>query len=490
MFDDGSSPLTRGKPCLALLACICLRLIPAHAGKTACRPSTTWSWGAHPRSRGENSLALPRARQRRGSSPLTRGKRVSRSPLTRRRGLIPAHAGKTRHGRQTWVDPGAHPRSRGENPGLIAPMVSSVGSSPLTRGKHHHCHYRRPQRGLIPAHAGKTRSSAPTTRSLRAHPRSRGENAGSCGPPHVPRGSSPLTRGKLAGLGYSSAWGGLIPAHAGKTTTPLPRSRSWWAHPRSRGENDAGAPHPRARFGSSPLTRGKLDVGVGVDQVGGLIPAHAGKTFSRSARAVGATAHPRSRGENPATSRVSPCREGSSPLTRGKLIPVEGRFLVERLIPAHAGKTCGTTPQMMSTGAHPRSRGENGLLRRLLSSVAGSSPLTRGKRDSIPRRRMGRGLIPAHAGKTLVVCAQQLAARAHPRSRGENTRKSVRGSITAGSSPLTRGKLGKSEPRDPLGGLIPAHAGKTHVWVGPAVSCQAHPRSRGENILRSSAAHR
>ena len=237
MFDDGSSPLTRGKPCLALLACICLRLIPAHAGKTACRPSTTWSWGAHPRSRGENSLALPRARQRRGSSPLTRGKRVSRSPLTRRRGLIPAHAGKTRHGRQTWVDPGAHPRSRGENPGLIAPMVSSVGSSPLTRGKHHHCHYRRPQRGLIPAHAGKTRSSAPTTRSLRAHPRSRGENAGSCGPPHVPRGSSPLTRGKLAGLGYSSAWGGLIPAHAGKTTTPLPRSRSWWAHPRSRGEN-------------------------------------------------------------------------------------------------------------------------------------------------------------------------------------------------------------------------------------------------------------
>ena len=192
------------------------------------------------------------------------------------------------------------------------------GSSPLTRGKPCLALLACICLRLIPAHAGKTRSSAPTTRSLRAHPRSRGENAGSCGPPHVPRGSSPLTRGKLAGLGYSSAWGGLIPAHAGKTTTPLPRSRSWWAHPRSRGENDAGAPHPRARFGSSPLTRGKLDVGVGVDQVGGLIPAHAGKTFSRSARAVGATAHPRSRGENPATSRVSPCREGSSPLTRGK----------------------------------------------------------------------------------------------------------------------------------------------------------------------------
>ena len=53
--------------------------------------------------------------------------------------------------------------------------------------------------------------------------------------------------------------------------------------------------------------------------------------------------------------------------------------------------------------------------------------------------------------------------------------------VSAGSSPLTRGK-------HPLGvtfrahdGLIPAHAGKTRVVVLRAGQVGAHPRSRGEN---------
>ena len=52
-------------------------------------------------------------------------------------------------------------------------------------------------------------------------------------------GSSPLTRGKLVmGLGPFGGVG-LIPAHAGKTArTASPRAQHW-AHPRSRGENRA-----------------------------------------------------------------------------------------------------------------------------------------------------------------------------------------------------------------------------------------------------------
>ena len=72
--------------------------------------------------------------------------------------------------------------------------------------------------------------------------------------------------------------GGLIPAHAGKTHTRPSRAYPSAAHPRSRGENTHAAQSRLSLGGSSPLTRGKLDVGVGVDQVGGLIPAHAGKT--------------------------------------------------------------------------------------------------------------------------------------------------------------------------------------------------------------------
>ena len=71
---------------------------------------------------------------------------------------------------------------------------------------------------------------------------------------------------------------------------------------------------------------------------------------------------------------------------------------------------------------------------------AGSSPLTRGKHAVMAANPIGLGLIPAHAGKTenkqLII--ETLAA--HPRSRGENWCKPVARGLSAGSSPLTRGK--------------------------------------------------
>ena len=51
---------------------------------------------AHPRSRGENASARALARGPGGSSPLTRGKPCMRAARRGTRGLIPAHAGKTR----------------------------------------------------------------------------------------------------------------------------------------------------------------------------------------------------------------------------------------------------------------------------------------------------------------------------------------------------------------------------------------------------------
>ena len=70
------------------------------------------------------------------------------------------------------------------------------------------------------------------------------------------------------------------------------------AHPRSRGENTVGGSPIKARWGSSPLTRGKLVPVLDEDAVAGLIPAHAGKTARPGRRGVAVGAHPRSRGEN------------------------------------------------------------------------------------------------------------------------------------------------------------------------------------------------
>ena len=116
--------------------------------------------------------------------------------------------------------------------------------------------------------------------------------------PELPEGSSPLTRGKLQHRRVGHDGRGLIPAHAGKTVPDWEHKALPGAHPRSRGENDPWSPTRAPCLGSSPLTRGKLEIDSTVARRGRLIPAHAGKTVASSVVTICAAAHPRSRGEN------------------------------------------------------------------------------------------------------------------------------------------------------------------------------------------------
>ena len=257
----GSSPLTRGKRAFTLSCC--------------------WSCLAHPRSRGENIPANSAERIDRGSSPLTRGKPAAGPAFGQHPGLIPAHAGKTRAARRTWIARWAHPRSRGENSTMPTDLKVSAGSSPLTRGKRRRERPGHRDRRLIPAHAGKTEGERARYADDGAHPRSRGENFSRPAKRCSLRGSSPLTRGKLALKALDDTRAGLIPAHAGKTSEAIRRSCLIWAHPRSRGENRTGGAGVFVAAGSSPLTRGKLTLDDPGHVMRGLIPAHAGKTFPR-----------------------------------------------------------------------------------------------------------------------------------------------------------------------------------------------------------------
>ena len=274
------------------------RLIPAHAGKTP--PPTRSHHGAwaHPRSRGENHSQTPALSQRRGSSPLTRGKRARCRSVGGASGLIPAHAGKTSTRRGSPSPSWAHPRSRGENDLQGAQSCGYTGSSPLTRGKPFGGLLGHGQGGLIPAHAGKTHPPRDYPRRAQAHPRSRGENVAD------------------VRVARSAEW--LIPAHAGKTWCLFGGVLARWAHPRSRGENRMGLATQPGEWGSSPLTRGKLRSGMTAMLPRGLIPAHAGKTGGQVPALAGFGAHPRSRGENRFQSSRGSSFRGSSPLTRGK----------------------------------------------------------------------------------------------------------------------------------------------------------------------------
>ena len=254
-------------------------------------------------------------------------------------------------------------------------------------------------------------------------------------------GSSPLTRGKLELDAHARRIPRLIPAHAGKTQTPQTINCGGTAHPRSRGENAYQFPSRLIWSGSSPLTRGKLDRPESPAPGPRLIPAHAGKTSAPVPLVPVLQAHPRSRGENSPVSSSIGSVAGSSPLTRGKhVVPKLGtRF--SGLIPAHAGKTRPAPASTIRREAHPRSRGENPFHRRAPHRSTGSSPLTRGKPPSSITDPHERGLIPAHAGKTVLPASRRSVCPAHPRSRGENASIDAKAAELGGSSPLTRGKL-------------------------------------------------
>ena len=253
-----------------------------------------------------------------------------------------------------------------------------------------------------------------------AHPRSRGENSSQCGITFCIRGSSPLTRGKLAQFAGGKLRDRLIPAHAGKTRATPITCGIWAAHPRSRGENWSRRIPRSLRIGSSPLTRGKPRIRSGRVRSGRLIPAHAGKTFPSVGATLLTTAHPRSRGENNLKMLETDFGSGSSPLTRGKLSIMISHAPISRLIPAHAGKTQHPRALVPCRSAHPRSRGENHKGMAAFALLFGSSPLTRGKHEQCASRDQRLRLIPAHAGKTGGQSDRAPSSAAHPRSRGEN----------------------------------------------------------------------
>ena len=168
---------------------------------------------------------------------------------------------------------------------------------------------------------------------------------------------------------------------------------------------------------------------------------------------------------------------------RGKLDWRSSRARRRRLIPAHAGKTLVDSFVFQSVEAHPRACGENMFLTPSQSCCQGSSPRMRGKHLSAWRRSYLNRLIPAHAGKTENPRRHSHGCRAHPRACGENFNAYCNVHVRQGSSPRMRGKPKELDRPISFWGLIPAHAGKTSRIGNQRRTCRAHPRACGENEL-------
>ena len=134
------------------------------------------------------------------------------------------------------------------------------------------------------------------------------------------------------------------------------------------------------------------------------------------------------------------------------------------------------------------------------NGVLGSSPLARGLRPPGACGVVGRGIIPARAGFTLILTVLSGGAGDHPRSRGVYDRSRDHDSSFPGSSPLARGLRpappdGAPPPEDhprsrgvyaqPCDGLLPGRGSSPlarGLPCGPAARRRGpadHPRSRG-----------
>ena len=267
---SGSSPLARGLRCITCVRACVRGIIPARAGFTIVVTLAVRTGRDHPRSRGVYLMRMPAVVRPGGSSPLARGLRLGLWPIPLVMRIIPARAGFTpiapEFGCQRWD----HPRSRGVYTRRSNAPPGLQGSSPLARGLRCPAPHGGAPGGIIPARAGFTHRSAPSSSSSSDHPRSRGVYLCSSQPTRAPLGSSPLARGLLRFDREAPALPRIIPARAGFTLSCRSWSRSSRDHPRSRGVYaPASATTMRSRgvyvmvsvavmasSGSSPLARG------------------------------------------------------------------------------------------------------------------------------------------------------------------------------------------------------------------------------------------
>ena len=197
-----------------------------------------------------------------------------------------------------------------------------LGSPPRMRGKAGIFFAKQLAHGITPACAGKSAPLHPFLSPPRDHPRTCGEKKLAEFEDETGTGSPPHMRGKALREAAGGLFHGITPACAGKSIPRHPPAPAWWDHPRVCGEKlfetlllapEAGSPprmrgkvdhvlagaiqnqdHPRmcgekAAFfgdlvgagGSPPRMRGKATRRCILQQLRGITPTYAGKSFWR-----------------------------------------------------------------------------------------------------------------------------------------------------------------------------------------------------------------
>ena len=204
------------------------------------------------------------------------------------------------------------------------------------------------------------------------------------------------------------------------------------------------------------------------------------RSSGRSGRS-GRRDHPRIRGEHALRATETGPLLGSSPHTRGARRADPRQNSESRIIPAYAGSTDSGPTLVLAARDHPRIRGEHESVPLSFHFLAGSSPHTRGALTWDLIKSIAKRIIPAYAGSTGVYLALHPPQRDHPRIRGEHNRNRSFSLGIRGSSPHTRGARYAVRTPARRRRIIPAYAGSTGRGGRRAWTSRDHPRIRGEH---------
>ena len=171
-----------------------------------------------------------------------RGKGIADDEARAAVGITPACAGKSEK-KVPFLPPHQdHPRVCGEKARSICRPLCKMGSPPRMRGKVVLSSENPLCRGITPAYAGKSRSSARPHHSHRDHPRACGEKTEYRALVTAHQGSPPRMRGKVFIGQVCIAPKGITPACAGKSLRPDNNPSTSWDHPRVCGEKTKKIP--------------------------------------------------------------------------------------------------------------------------------------------------------------------------------------------------------------------------------------------------------
>ena len=145
--------------------------------------------------------------------------------------------------------------------------------------------------------------------------------------------------------------------------------------------------------------RGKVMVRIPEGANVGITPAYAGKRSIAFDHVFSLQDHPRLCGEKPFHTLEKYVLTGSPPPMRGKENLDSTIFLMNRITPAYAGKSCGTPETAGNQWDHPRLCGEKLTTDKLPRHCRGSPPPMRGKVCKSCLDLIHKRITPAYAGK-------------------------------------------------------------------------------------------